>query len=366
MENSGDQGSMNKRRENGLHVLTRSLPDHEEFFVTASALDGETPGATLARAAGALEGTGATILTQEIFGAEHDDGALIEAFGEPAWPVTRVLTTISSGTQLWAATGVEVERIRQGSRVIGSVWSDRHARYCRLGDLGPLSLEEEKPAQVTETFERMEQLLGGVGMGFPDLARTWLYLDRILDWYGDFNAARDAFFRPRGIFDGLVPASTGMAGSNPEGSALMTGLIAVRSEGGEAKLEMVPSPLQCPALEYGSSFSRALEVRTPDLRRLYVSGTASIGSNGLEIVHQGDVDAQVARTVEVITAIIESRGLSWDDATRAIAYFKHAKDVNCWESNRVQLGLPDLPVLVVQNDVCFSELLFELEVDVLA
>ena len=357
---------MNRRRENGLHLLTLNLPDHDEFFVTAHALDGESPGQTLRRAAAALEGTGATILTQEIFGAEHDEAALGEAFGgaEIDWPITRVLTSIPSGTQLWAATGTPVERVRHGNEVIGSLWSDRHARYCRVGGLGPLAPRASKTEQVTDTFERMEAILGQVGMGFPNLARTWLYLDRILDWYGDFNLTRDAFFSSRGIFDGLVPASTGMAGSNPQGTALATGLIAVQPHDGEAtRLEVVPSPLQCPALEYGSSFSRALEVSTPDLRRLFVSGTASIGSNGLEIVHVGDTDAQVARTVEVVSAIITSRGMTWDDATRAVAYFKHAEDVSSWEKSRERLGLPDLPVLLVENDVCFPDLLFELEVD---
>ena len=106
--------------------------------------------------------------------------------------------------------------------------------------------------------------------------------------------------------------STGMAGSNPQGTALVTGLIAVQPhDGAAAELQVIPSPLQCPALEYGSSFSRALEVSTPDLRRLFVSGTASIGSNGLEIVHVGDTNAQVARTVEVITAI--ANDISYDE-----------------------------------------------------
>lgn len=358
---------MNRRRESGLHLLTLNLSDHDELFVTAQALEGETYGETLARAAAALEGSGATILTQEVFGPAHDDDALRAAFGGAVdWPVTRVLTSVASGTQLWAATRVDVERVRHEGRVLGSLWTDRHARYCRLGGLGPLEPSGSRTEQVEGAFERMESILGGVGMGFPNLARTWLYLDRILDWYGDFNRARDAFFTSRKIFDGLVPASTGMAGSNPEGTAITTGLIAVQPhDGGDVRLQVVPSPLQCPALEYGSSFSRALEVSTPDLRRLFVSGTASIGPSGLDIVHKGDVDAQVARTVEVVTAIIESRGMSWSDATRAVAYFKHAKDVARFEGLRERLGLPDLPLLLVANDVCFSDLLFELEVDTL-
>ena len=57
---------------------------------------------------------------------------------------------------------------------------------------------------------------------------------------------------------------------------------------------MLPSPLQCPALEYGSSFSRAAELRTPGWRRVVVSGTASILPGSHEVAHVGDVDAQTA------------------------------------------------------------------------
>ena len=62
---------------------------------------------------------------------------------------------------------------------------------------------------------------------------------RILDWYGDFNRTRDAFFSSRGIFDGLVPASTGMAGSNPQGTALNTGASSKQASIGTAIAEMV-------------------------------------------------------------------------------------------------------------------------------
>ena len=66
----------------------------------------------------------------------------------------------------------------------------------------------------------------------------------------------------------------------------------------------VPSPLQCPALDYGSSFSRAVELVAGDHRRLFVSGTASISPEG-HTLHVGDVDAQVARTMEVVEAMLE-------------------------------------------------------------
>jgi len=199
-------------------------------------------------------------------------------------------------------------------------------------------------------------------MDFSQVLRTWFCNDDILSWYEDFNQARDTFFRERGIFDGLVPASTGVGGRNPAGAALTGGLLAVRAKGREAQAIAVPSPLQCPALEYGSSFSRAAELTAPDHRRLFVSGTASIAPEG-HTVHVGDTDAQVALTMEVVEAILTSRDMGWGDVSRAIAYFKHSGDVRALGDYCADRGIQTLPAVLVNDDICRDDLLFEIELD---
>ena len=37
------------------------------------------------------------------------------------------------------------------------------------------------------------------GMSFGNVMRTWFYLDRILEWYHEFNHVRTAFFRERKV-----------------------------------------------------------------------------------------------------------------------------------------------------------------------
>jgi len=159
-----------------------------------------------------------------------------------------------------------------------------------------------------------------------------------------------------------VPASTGIGGSNPHGAAMVAGIYAVKSSNPEVTVQAVPSPLQCPALEYGSSFSRAVEVAMPDLQRLLVSGTASIAPDG-QTQHVCDVEAQTARTCEVIGAILESRGMGWEDVTRATAYVRFPEDAEVFEQFRSARGMPVLPVVVAHNVICRGDLLFELEVD---
>ncbi|MBT7858801.1 MAG: translation initiation inhibitor [Gemmatimonadetes bacterium] len=346
-----------------MNLQTLSKPHHQELIAMATLADGETPAQLFRRAACMLEQPGTRILSLEVFGFEADDESLKEGFGRVMWPVTQVQTDSPPGVQLSAVQGVEVEPIHDSGRIVGSSWADENGRYCRLGDLRPADAGADRAQQVRQTFETMERILQAQGMSFAHVARTWFYIDRILDWYGQFNRCRDEFFSSRGVFDGLVPASTGVGGGNPSGAALTATLLAVKPASMELTLTSVPSPLQCPALEYGSSFSRALEITSPGAQRLYVSGTASIAPGELKFEHVGDVDAQIERTVEVVEAILQSRQVTWAQVTRAIGYFKHLDDLPAYARAWERLGLPDLPILLVQNDLCFDELLFELEVD---
>jgi enamine deaminase RidA (YjgF/YER057c/UK114 family) len=202
-------------------------------------------------------------------------------------------------------------------------------------------------------------------MAFSDVLRTWFYNDNILGWYREFNDVRTTFFQEKKVFDGLLPASTGVAGRNALGAALLSGLIAVKSEDEGLRAFEVPSPLQSAATQYGSSFSRAVELEVPDLRRLYVSGTASIDAQG-NTIFLGDCAAQVRQTMEVVQAILQSRDMDWGDVTRSLVYFKRGADAPLFEQYRQENGVPAFPAIVVENDICREDLLFEIEVDAIA
>lgn len=316
----------------------------EEWFVTASAN-------TRAECHRYVHDAGAVIVAEDLFGIT--DSAVSD------WPVTWLRGNPAlPGVHLHAVKGVPVERLTFGGRVVGSVFNDGVARHCRLGGLRPARASDSPASQARATFELLEAALRDAGMTFANVARTWFYLDQILAWYGDFNKVRDEFFRKRNVFDGLVPASTGIGGANVAGTALVAGAYAVT--GGQ--LAAVPSPLQCPALKYGSSFSRVVELKMPDHCRLWISGTASIAPGG-ETVHIGDVPGQIALTMQVVAAILESRGMSWTDTSRAIAYVREATAAQQFQQYRVANGLTDLPVVTTQNVICRDDLLFEIEVD---
>ena len=282
------------------------------------------------------------------------------------WPVTVVGQEACfgcglGGIQVWAVKGGEVETLRMDTRVVGTVFGDEHVRTCLLGGFEPAS-EGSPGEQAVCVFEAMEAALALADMDFSHVIRTWFHLNEILSWYDAFNEARDSFFAPRGVFDRLVPASTGIGGSNAAGSALSGDLLAVKPLDDSVQLLDVASPLQPDAAAYGSSFSRAVEVDRPDRRQLFISGTASIDKEG-HTAHPGDPEGQVALTMDVVRAILESRDMTWADVTRATAYFKRAADAPAFLRYRAENGLTNLPALMVENDVCRDDLLFEIEVD---
>lgn len=67
--------------------------------------------------------------------------------------------------------------------------------------------------------------------------------------------------------------------------------------------------------------------------------------------------------MEVVAAILRSRGMSWADTVRGLAYFKHME--NAVELRRwcAAHRLAGWPVIVAKADICRDDLLFELELD---
>ncbi len=265
--------------------------------------------------------------------------------------------------QRFVVGGPEPRLIRRNGCTVGVFYQDAYAEYCLLTGVLPPDLNMSREVQTTAVFEGIEDALKDAGMTFANVARTWLYMDKILDWYDVFNKARDAFFRSRKVYDGLVPASTGIGSANLCGSAITACAIAVKPRvRGAVTVEAVPSPLQCAALEYGSSFSRAIEIGTPEYRTLMVSGTASIEPGGAT-AYVDDVKKQIQLTMDVVEAILVSRNMGWKDATRAVMYLKKASYMEIWQAWLKAHGLESLPLITIEADVCRDNLLVELEID---
>lgn len=278
------------------------------------------------------------------------------------WLTNEVVGDLSPMVQRLIATKGPVSVLTQEGRPVGVKYEDAYADYVLLMGVAPEDLTASREDQAKSVFEKIDQLLETEGFSFHDVVRTWLYLDRLLEWYDVLNRVRDAFFEAKGVFGGFVPASTGIGCANTLGAAMIAGAIAMRPKDERATKAMLDSPLQCSALDYRSSFSRAAEIVTPEWRTVFVSGTASIEPGG-KTVHHDDMDKQVALTMDVVKAILETRGMSLTDSVRAIAYIKRPEDRIAWQNWLKENNLPANYAQEIIADVCRDDLLFELELD---
>jgi enamine deaminase RidA (YjgF/YER057c/UK114 family) len=288
----------------------------------------------------------------------HDDGRFCDLplaglpFG--LYPVTAPPPYVAAGTPL--------RPILLDGRVVGACYADAYAEYALLGELLPRAMSASREVQARTVFEQCEAALQTVGMDFSHVMRTWLYLDGLLDWYNEFNNVRTRFFEERQVFDRVLPASTGIGIANRHGAALVLGALAIKPRDGRVLIQTVASPLQCPATNYRSSFSRAVEVTLPGYRQLHISGTASIAPDGSSL-YTDDIDAQLAKTMEVVAAILHSRDMEWSNTTRGIAYYKRAEDAATVRRHLQKCTAANLSIALAHADVCRPELLFELELD---
>jgi 2-iminobutanoate/2-iminopropanoate deaminase len=118
--------------------------------------------------------------------------------------------------------------------------------------------------------------------------------------------------------------------------------------------------------ERPSSFSRGLRLDFGNVAILLISGTASIGANG-ETLHVGDFRAQLRRTFDNITALLESEGASWKDVVRTTCYLRDIeRDYAVFNEERTAFyraqDLDPLPASTgIQAILCRPELLVEIE-----
>ncbi len=118
--------------------------------------------------------------------------------------------------------------------------------------------------------------------------------------------------------------------------------------------------------EKPSSFSRGVRIDLNGVTILLISGTASIDENGVS-VHIGDFDAQLRRTYDNITRLLESEGCTWHNIVRTSCYLRDIdRDYDAFNIGRTKFfkeqGIEVLPASTgIQAHLCRPELLIEIE-----
>jgi len=278
---------------------------------------------------------------------------------EPTWLEVRDagITGAFAGATIHAiAADVKPEVIKFRGRGCGRKISAGGVSCLGLSDIQG-SDDISRAAQAGVIIEKAEAILQLNGMDFKSVARTWMWLGNMLEWYDDFNRIRNEFFIKKGMIrkgeSNEMPASTGISvGPIGKGACTMD-LIAVDSQ--INYLEAGSN--QKSAYEYGSAFSRATEVKMPAGNTVYVSGTASIDEAG-NTTNLDDADNQIANTIKNVRAIFAETSTGDGDVVNAIIYCKTPEIEKLFLEKYSEI---DWPYMTAVTDICRDDLLFEIE-----
>lgn len=270
--------------------------------------------------------------------------------------------TFINGVYIFAVSGIEVKHLLNEGKIVGSYFQTGDADFCFLGGLYSDPALSTPGKQTENILITADKLLHQAGLSYDNTIRTWFYLDSILDWYNEFNKARTSFFLQHDIFNKLVPASTGIGGRNPEGSRVGLELTAVKPKNKRFLIEKVESPLQRSPAEYGSSFSRAVRYSDGEYSILTVSGTASINPEG-KTMYPDDLGKQIELSFNVVKAIMESQGFTFNDIIRSYAYCSDKNFSNAFYQNIKTCFPGKYAFICSENKICRTDLMFEIEVD---
>lgn len=278
-----------------------------------------------------------------------------------------------AGLQIWGIASWDgetfVRTVENPATGRGRLWTGRGFRMLHLpsvrGTTSAGQLVSGGPAA------QAEQMFGNVGLGlrangfsYPQVARTWIYVSRLLDWYDDLNRVRTAHYRRVGIgVEGGVafPASTGIQCRSDDEECVMDVLALDSSDPEYAAARPIRrSPRQDSSFNYGSAFSRGLVLDINGRRTVHISGTASINAAG-ESIHIGDAEMQCVETLLCIAAILEEQGGGLEDITSATVFCKNSEAWEAWQRVSRLLQVPAFPKVCVRADVCRHDLLVEME-----
>lgn len=217
--------------------------------------------------------------------------------------------------------------------------------------------------QTKTIFDSLNSLIERNGMTLLDNGiRTWVYVRDLDNHYKEMASARRECFAERGLTEKTrYLASTGILGMtySPEKIVSVDSL----SVGGLAAGQIVRMEALShlgPTIRYGVTFERGLRIRFGDRSHLYVSGTASIDSQG-EVLHEGDAGLQTRRAIANVRALLEAQSATVDDLAYVIVYVRNAHDRQAVREVLDQELGEGIPLVFTEAAICRPAWLMELE-----
>lgn len=191
--------------------------------------------------------------------------------------------------------------------------------------------------------------------------RTWIYAPHVdADYPGIVKARKDLFDRINLTKETHYIASTGIQGGTGGRftRVSMDAYAVIGIPGDNIRYIHAPEYL-CPTHNYGVTFERATAVKLGQTDFLFISGTASIDKNG-DVVHPGNIEKQTLRTLQNISALLDSAGFAKEELSSFIVYLRDIADYG-FTKPLIDQYLENLPAVYVKAPVCRPGWLIEIE-----
>jgi len=215
--------------------------------------------------------------------------------------------------------------------------------------------------QTYKIFQKCARLLQKKNMNLADnLLRTWIFVRDIDYHYQGMVKARKEFFATCGLTPQThFVASSGIGGGTiPEALVTLDAYAVSGLTRQQVRYLSAPDHLS-PTYIYGVTFERGTSIIYADRKHHIISGTASIDKSG-QILYPGDLDSQLDRTLENISALLTAASATLKDVACFICYVRDPAD-----QKKIQLALenkfPQTPFLVLFAPVCRTGWLVEVE-----
>ncbi|MHB9131232.1 MAG: Rid family hydrolase [Armatimonadota bacterium] len=216
--------------------------------------------------------------------------------------------------------------------------------------------------QTEDILTSYEAGLRARGLNLADhVLRTWFFVQNVDANYQGLVTARKDFFATRGLTpETHYIASTGIEGrsANPHETVMMDAYAIAGVHQEQIRYLAAPDHL-CPTHRYGVTFERGVSVAYQDRQHVLISGTASIDNTG-SIVHPGNVEKQLERTLENVRALLHQAGATFNDVCMHIVYVRDPSDTDI-VLQMMQERFSAMPMQVVVAPVCRPGWLVEIE-----
>lgn len=216
--------------------------------------------------------------------------------------------------------------------------------------------------QTEKIFSFLQEKLSDFNTTIEDgVLRTWIYSPHVdADYPGIVKARKELFDSINLTKDTHYIASTGIQGGGRKRFArVIMDAWAVTGMNKE-KIRYIQAPeYLSPTHLYGVTFERATAVEMGNADYLFISGTASIDKEG-EVVHPGNVAKQTERTLQNISALLNSASFIKEDLSSFIVYLRDPTDYSNAKSIIDQYS-ENLPSIYAHAPVCRPGWLIEIE-----